>query len=166
MSVASLASGTSDHTGIIKRLPLSNLAPSTRDTPDFHATTSPRMESRLARRPQPQFPYSLQPFQLLPASPEERDMRSLEEANRRIQQARALSDRQQQFGQLLDLASAGKPPFCLGKARNATSQTAAKIYLNALCYNINKLHKALALYMPLDYQEILVCHSCCHCFRI
>lgn len=108
MSGASLASGNSDHTGVIKRL-RSSLAPTTRDTPDFNATTSPRLDSRLARRPQPQFPYAIQPFQLLPASPEERDQVSVEEANRRIQQARALSVRQQRFGQLLELASAG--PF-------------------------------------------------------
>ena len=108
MSVASLASAESDHTRVVKKLPLSTLAPSTKDTPDFHATTSPRLESRLSRRPQLQFPYSIQPFQLLPASPEDRVGVSVEEANRRIQQARALSDRQQQFGQLLDLASAGR----------------------------------------------------------
>ena len=108
MSVASLASNRSAHTVVVKRLALTKGSVA-KDTPDFHTTTSPRLESRLARRPQPQFPYSLQPFQLLPASPEDRVQLSVEEANRRIRQAQALSERQQEFGQLLDLASSGVP---------------------------------------------------------
>ena len=105
MSITSLTSNISAHTRVVKKLPLTNART---DTPDFHQTTSPRLESRLARRPQPQFPYTFQPFTMVSVSPEQRTQVSVEEANRRLQQAQALSIRQQEFGQLLDLASSGK----------------------------------------------------------
>lgn len=74
----------------------------------FESTTSPRLGSRLARRPKAQFPYSMQPFHIMPPPPGDNNGISVSEANRRLRQAQALSERQQHFGQLIDLASTGK----------------------------------------------------------
>jgi hypothetical protein len=101
MTDASLASGASVDTAFPRLI----LPQSTQR--EFDATTSPRLGSRLARRPKEQFPYSMQPFQILPPPPGAQQGISVTEANRRLQQAQALSDRQQHFGQLLDLASTG-----------------------------------------------------------
>jgi len=60
---ASLASGASVDTSFPRLI----LPQSTQR--EFDATTSPRLGSRLARRPKEQFPYSMQPFQILPPAP-------------------------------------------------------------------------------------------------
>jgi hypothetical protein len=103
MTVTSLASAMSVDTAFPKLI----LPQSTQR--EFDATTSPRLGSRLARRPKEQFPYSMQPFHTLPPPPGAGQGISVAEANRRLRQAQALSDRQQHFGQLIDLASTGTP---------------------------------------------------------
>ena len=100
------ASTVSATTAFLRGAPLTDVPhPQTRQRVD--ETTSPRLDSRLARRPRTQFPCALQPFSVLPQPPGEEAVVSVAEANRRIQQAQALSERQQHFSQLIDLASAG-----------------------------------------------------------
>lgn len=79
----------------------------------FDGTTSPRLSSRLARRPTGDFPYAMQPFHVMPLPPGDDHGISVTEANRRLRQAQALSERQHHFGQLIDLASTGQSLACV-----------------------------------------------------
>lgn len=107
MTDANLASGASADTTFPRLADIMGCSREKLAEQTFDGTTSPRLGSRLARRPKGQFPYALQPFCIVPPGPGDDCGISVSEANRRLQQAQALSERQQHFGQLIDLASTG-----------------------------------------------------------
>lgn len=117
MTDANLASTTSVETAFPRLADIMGCSRERLAEQTFDGSTSPRLDSRLARRPKGQFPYALQPFRIMPAPPGEGSNLSVSEANRRLQQAQALSLRQQHFGQLLDLASTGEPKWKISQSQ-------------------------------------------------
>ena len=110
MTDANLASGASADTTFPRLADIMGCSREKLAEQTFDGTTSPRLGSRLARRPKGHFPYALQPFCIVPPAPGDDCGISVSEANRRLQQTQALSERQQHFGQLIDLASTGECP--------------------------------------------------------